>query len=94
MSRSNKSKKDTSSADAISNHRMHAKDTGSPEVQIAQLTARLETLTKHFETHREDSHSRRGMFKMIAQRKSLLEYLKRENIERYRSTINTLGLRK
>lgn len=72
----------------------HATDTGSPEVQIALFTQKLDQLTKHFEKHREDEHSRRGMFRLISRRKRLLEYLKRTDIEKYRSTISSLGLRK
>lgn len=78
----------------ISKYRTHQSDTGSPEVQVALITQRLETLTKHFETHNEDEHSRRGMFRMISRRKKLLEYLKREDVNRYRATIAALGLRK
>lgn len=78
----------------IKKHQTHGTDTGSPEVQIAVLTERLQILAKHFEKHREDKHSRRGMLKMISQRKRLLQYLRNENIDRYRSTLNSLGLRK
>ena len=69
-------------------------DTGSPEVQVALLTERLETLAKHFTVHKEDKHSRVGMMKMISRRKSLLNYLRKENLDKYRETIAALGLRK
>ncbi len=78
----------------IETYGRHAKDTGSPEVQIALYTKKLEQYTKHFEFHKNDEHSRRGMFRVISQRKRLLEYLKGVDIERYRSTIAALGLRK
>lgn len=79
---------------AIAAHQRHNKDVGSSEVQIAIFTKKLEELSKHFETHREDVHSRRGMFRIISKRKRLLEYLKNTDIERYRATISALGLRK
>ena len=69
-------------------------DTGSPEVQIALLTARITELTEHLKTHKKDHHSRRGLLKMVGQRRGLLDYLKRTDIERYRSIIDRLGLRK
>lgn len=69
-------------------------DTGSPEVQIAVLTARIQELTDHLREHPKDHHSRRGMLKMIGQRRGLLGYLKEKDIERYRSLIERLGLRK
>jgi len=69
-------------------------DTGSPEVQIALLTARITELTEHLKTNKKDHHSRRGLFKMIGQRKGLLEYLKKTDIEGYRTLIERLGLRK
>lgn len=69
-------------------------DTGSPEVQIAILTARIQELTEHLKVNKKDYHSRRGMYMMIGQRRGLLEYLKRKDIERYRSLIEKLGLRK
>ena len=71
-----------------------ANDTGSPEVQIALLTARINDLQGHFKDHPKDHHSRRGMLKMIGQRRGLLAYLKETDIERYRSLIERLGLRK
>lgn len=69
-------------------------DTGSPEVQIAVLSARIAELTEHLKTHAKDNHSRRGMFKMVGQRRGLLDYLKKNDIERYRSLIERLGIRK
>lgn len=69
-------------------------DTGSPEVQIALLTARINDLNEHFKTHPKDFHSRRGLLKMVGQRRNLLAYLKDKDIERYRTLIEKLGLRK
>ncbi len=69
-------------------------DTGSPEVQIAILTARIQELTEHLKEHHKDHHSRRGLLKMVGQRRGLLAYLKKTDIERYRSLIERLGLRK
>ncbi|MGN0472494.1 MAG: 30S ribosomal protein S15 [Lachnospiraceae bacterium] len=69
-------------------------DTGSPEVQIAVLSARIEELTEHLKTHANDNHSRRGMYKMVGQRRGLLDYLKKKDIERYRALVEKLGLRK
>ena len=69
-------------------------DTGSPEVQIAILTARINELTEHFKTNPKDHHSRRGLLKMVGQRRGMLDYLKNKDIERYRSLIERLGLRK
>lgn len=69
-------------------------DTGSPEVQIAVLSARIQELTEHLKEHPKDDHSRRGMFKMVGQRRGLLSYLKEKDIERYRALIEKLGLRK
>lgn len=69
-------------------------DTGSPEVQVALLTTRIEELSGHFKDHHKDHHSRRGLLKMVSQRRKLLDYLKRENVERYRSLIQRLGLRR
>lgn len=69
-------------------------DTGSPEVQIALLSARITELTEHLKTHKKDHHSRRGLLKMVGQRRGLLDYLKRKDIERYRAIIEKLGLRK
>ncbi len=69
-------------------------DTGSPEVQIALLTARISLLTDHLKTHKKDHHSRRGLLMLVGQRRGLLEYLKKTDITRYREIINQLGLRK
>ncbi len=78
----------------IDNYQLHAKDTGSPEVQIALLSARIEYLTDHFKTHKKDHHSRRGLLKLVGQRRRLLDYVKNKDVERYRSVIQRLGLRK
>ncbi len=78
----------------IEEFKIHENDTGSPEVQIALLTARINYLTEHFKVHKKDFHSRRGMMKLIGQRKRLLEYLKRKDFNRYREVIRKLGLRK
>ena len=72
----------------------HERDTGSPEVQIALLTERINDLTEHFKVHTKDHHSRRGLLKMIGQRRSLLEYLKQKDSERYRALITRLGIRR
>lgn len=72
----------------------HEGDTGSPEVQVAILSKRISSLTEHLKTHKKDNHSRRGLFKMIGQRRSLLNYLRKKDIERYRSIIERLGIRK
>ena len=69
-------------------------DTGSPEVQVAILTARIQELTEHLKTNKKDHHSRRGKYKMVGQRRGLLDYLKKTDIERYRALIDKLGLRK
>ncbi len=69
-------------------------DTGSPEVQVALLTARIQHLTGHFSTHKKDHHSRRGLLKLVNQRRSLLDYLKRKDRERYQAIVQRLGLRK
>ncbi len=78
----------------IKEYATHEGDTGSPEVQIAILTKRINDLTEHLKTHKKDHHSRRGLFKMIGQRRSLLKYLTKVDIERYRSIIARLGIRK
>lgn len=78
----------------IDNYRLHEKDTGSPEVQVALLSARIEYLTEHFKTHKKDHHSRRGLLKLVGQRRRLLEYMKEKDVERYRTVIGRLGLRK
>ncbi len=69
-------------------------DTGSPEVQVAILTSRITTLTEHFKTHKKDNHGRRGLLKMVAQRRKLLDYLKGKDEERYKSLIARLGIRR
>lgn len=78
----------------IEQHRIHARDTGSPEIQVALLTKRINQLTEHFKVHKKDHHSRRGLLKMVGKRRRLLEYLKGKNIERYQVLISELGLRK
>ncbi len=78
----------------IAEYATHEGDTGSPEVQIALLTARINHLNQHFKTHHKDFHSRRGLLKMVGHRKGLLAYLKSKDIERYRALIARLGLRK
>ena len=78
----------------IADHRRAPTDTGSPEVQIALLSARIEHLTTHFAAHKQDHHSRRGLLKMVGQRRGLLNYLKEKDIERYRAILASLNLRK
>ena len=78
----------------IAKYALHEGDTGSPEVQIALLTQRINHLTEHLKTHKKDHHSRRGLFKMIGQRRNLLNYLAKKDINRYRALIAKLGLRK
>jgi small subunit ribosomal protein S15 len=78
----------------IRDYRVHDKDTGSPEVQIALLTTRINELTEHFKTHGKDHHSRRGLLKLVGQRRRLLDYLKGKDGSRYRTTIERLGIRK
>ncbi len=75
-------------------HRRHDTDTGSPEVQIALLTHRIGYLTEHFKTHRKDHHSRRGLLKLVGQRRRLLNYLKQRDFQRYKALIERLGIRK
>jgi small subunit ribosomal protein S15 len=77
----------------VEQFRRHENDTGSPEVQIALLTARIQQLTGHLQEHRKDHHSRRGLLKMVGQRRRLLRYLRNEDIMRYRELVKTLGLR-
>ena len=81
-------------AQVIEDNRIHETDTGSPEVQIAILTARIIELTEHLKQHKKDNHSRRGLLKMVGQRRSLLDYLQRKDVERYRALIAKLGIRK
>ena len=78
----------------IEAHAKHEGDTGSPEVQVALLTARIEGLTGHFKVHKKDFHSRTGLLKLVGQRRKLLNYLKKKDIQRYRALIAKLGLRK
>lgn len=78
----------------VKDNRLHPNDTGSPEVQIAMMTNRINHLIKHFEIHNKDFNSRTGLMKLVGQRKRLLEYLKRENVKRYESLIKKLKLRK
>jgi small subunit ribosomal protein S15 len=78
----------------IAKHRRHESDTGSPEVQIALLTERINGLQGHFQTHPKDHHSRRGLLKLVGQRRRLLDYLKRTDVERYRKVLEVLNLRK
>lgn len=78
----------------IASARVHDTDTGSPEVQVALLTARINHLTEHLKANKNDHHSRRGLLKMVGQRRNLLNYLMRVDIERYRALIERLGIRK
>jgi small subunit ribosomal protein S15 len=78
----------------VEQYRLHATDTGSPEVQIALLSERIDYLTEHFKTHTKDHHSRRGLLKLVGQRRRLLDYLKRYDNERYKSVIDRLKLRR
>lgn len=80
--------------DLIVQHRRHEKDTGSPEVQIALLTERINYLTRHLKEHKKDSHSRRGLLKMVGRRRGLLNYLRHGSPERYQALVAKLGLRK
>ena len=78
----------------IDSNKLHETDTGSPEVQIAILTARIAELTEHLKTNKNDNHSRRGLFKMVGKRRNLLNYLQKVDINRYRAIIDKLGIRK
>jgi small subunit ribosomal protein S15 len=78
----------------IGQFRNHDTDTGSPEVQIAILSERITYLTDHFKTHKKDNHSRRGLLKMVSQRRRLLDYVRSQDVERYRKIISELGIRK
>jgi len=80
--------------EVINNFQLHEVDTGSPEVQIALLSARIEYLTEHFKMHKKDHHSRRGLLKLVGKRRRILDYLKKKDLERYRTVIQRLGLRK
>jgi small subunit ribosomal protein S15 len=78
----------------IEDYKVHPTDTGSPEVQIALLSERITYLTQHFKTHAKDHHSRRGLLKLVGQRRQLLNYLKKKSIDRYNTVIERLGLRR
>ena len=78
----------------ITDYKLHEKDTGSSEVQIALLTKRVTYLTEHFKTHSKDHHSRRGLLKLVSKRRKLLDHLKKEDISRYQSVISKLGIRR
>ncbi len=78
----------------ITNYRLHESDTGSPEVQVAILSERITYLTEHFKTHKKDHHSRRGLLKLVGQRRRLLDYLKKTDFNRYKDLIDRLGIRK
>lgn len=80
--------------DIIEKYKLHDSDTGSPEVQIAILTERINYLTQHLQQHKKDHHSRRGLLKMVGQRRAMLNYLKQKNFDRYRMVIEKLGLRR
>ena len=80
--------------EVIGTYRTHGSDTGSPEVQVALLSERISYLTEHFKTHAKDHHSRRGLLKLVGQRRRLLDYLKRKDTEKYAELINKLGIRK
>ena len=81
-------------SEVIAANRTHENDTGSPEVQIAILTKRINDLTAHLKSHKNDHHSRRGLLKMVGRRRNMLNYLKKKDINRYRAVIEKLGLRK
>lgn len=78
----------------VAQYRRDETDTGSPEVQVALLTRRIEELTEHLKAHKHDHHSRRGLLQMVGKRRRLLEYLRREDVERYRALVQRLGLRR
>ncbi len=78
----------------IDTHKVHQKDTGSPEVQVAMLTERINQLTEHLRTHTKDFHSRRGLLMMVGKRRRLLQYISRESQDRYKALIEKLGLRR
>jgi small subunit ribosomal protein S15 len=80
--------------EVIGKYKRHDSDTGSPEVQVALLTERINHLTEHFKTHRKDFHSRRGLLKLVGQRRRHLDYLKKKDLRKYREIIESLGLRK
>ena len=78
----------------VQKYRQHEKDTGSPEVQVALLSERINYLTEHFKTHKKDHHSRRGLLKLVGQRRRLLDYLRKIDQNRYKALIESLGIRK
>jgi small subunit ribosomal protein S15 len=80
--------------EVISNYKLHESDTGSPEVQVALLTSRINDLTEHFKVHKKDHHSRRGLLQLVSQRRRLLDYLKNKDVARYQSLIGRLELRR
>jgi small subunit ribosomal protein S15 len=84
----------TRKTEIVEKFRQHEGDTGSPEVQIAILTERIQYLTEHFKTHSKDHHSRRGLLQLVSQRRGLLDYLRKKNVDRYRKVIGELGIRK
>ncbi len=84
----------TDKAELIEKFKRHEGDTGSPEVQVALLTARIQYLTEHFKTHKHDHHSRRGLLMLVGKRRRLLDYVKRLDFARYRNLIKALGIRK
>lgn len=81
-------------SEIINKYRIHEKDTGSPEVQIAILSERINYLTEHLKVHKKDHHSRRGLLKMVGQRRHLLNYLMKKDLDRYRTIVESLGLRR
>jgi len=81
-------------AELVTSYQRGTSDTGSPEVQVALLTARINDLTGHFKSHVKDHHSRRGLLRMVSRRRKLLDYLRRSDVDRYRTIIDSLGLRK
>ena len=80
--------------EVIEGYRLHEKDTGSPEVQVALLTSRIKELTEHFKAHAKDHHSRRGLLRLVGRRRRLLDYVKQQDFDRYRTLIERLGIRK
>ena len=84
----------TQKNEIIEKYKLHDGDTGSPEVQIALLSERIRYLTEHFKTHKKDHHSRRGLLKLVGQRRRLLSYLRKSDVARYRAIVESLGLRK
>ena len=87
-------KADMSKQDVIGEHKLHETDTGSPEVQVALLTARINHLTEHLKMHKKDHHSRRGLLMLVGQRRSMLDYVRNRDVQRYRDIIAKLGLRR